>query len=558
MRPFAQGFVALTPLAWLIPNHYFPWSSAWPDGIAATLTAFAAILFWAPCRVAFQWVAVCSLALLILFGQSLAGKIYFSGDAVTAAAYVLALASAAIAGSSLVHPKSESNFNGPLTALLLSVLAAAIASIGVALLQWTDAASLGIWQAELPPGQRPFGNVAQPNHLSTIAFLGICAAGVLRNTQLIGHCGFWAATAWMAFGMVMSGSRTGWVQMACLLVFVFWAGHRCELKIGRAGVTALALTFAAAVLLWPDINTWLMLDRGRPLAETMSGGTRTAHWLAMLDAIGREPWWGYGWQQVSVAQLQVADSHPFVGEQIEHAHNVVLDLLIWNGLPLGLTLLVLALAWYVSRLRAIKEGRDAWLMLAVTGLGAHAMLEYPHTYAYFLVPLGLFIGAVDRLQVHHGMVSISAHLTRAIGLSLACLLGFIGYDYLQAEQSFRLLRLESAKIGATGLQTPPPKLMLLNQLEAYQTFVHTEARPGMSPSEIDTMRRTAERYANPPALFRYALVAGLNGQPDTAALTLKRLCRIHAKPRCQESRDGWVALQRRYPVLLTIAPPEIP
>lgn len=501
--------------------------------------------------------AFATLALTVVVVQTLIGKLHFSGDAWMVVCYVLTFWCALAQGSQL-EAGSLPQVSRPLSLFCLSLLAAAIASVAIALLQWTAATSLGIWQAELPPGQRPFGNVAQPNHLCTIAFLGICAAGFLQNTRLIGPCGFWTAVAWMAFGMVMSGSRTGWVQMACLLLFVFWVGQRSGLKVGRIGATALALTFAAAVLLWPDINAWLLLDRGRPLADTMSGGTRIAHWLAMLDAIGREPWWGYGWQQVSVAQLRVADSHPFIGEQIEHAHNLVLDLLIWNGVALGLTLLALALAWYVSRLRAIKEGRDAWLMLAITGLGAHAMLEYPHTYAYFLVPLGLFIGAVDRLQAHAAMVSIPVRMTRAIGLTLACLLGFIGYDYLQAEQSFRLLRMESAQIGVSGLQTPPPKLLLLNQLEAYQIFVHTEARPGMSPSEVDSMRRTAERYANPPALFRYALVAGLNGQPETAALTLKRLCRIHAKPRCQEGRDGWLALQRRYPVLLTVALPDVP
>ena len=356
----------------------------------------------------------------------------------------------------------------------------------------------------------------------------------------------------------MSGSRTGWVQMACLLMLVFWAGKRCKLDVSRKSAIWLASTFAVAALGWPAINTWLLLDRSRPLADTASGGTRTAHWWTLLDAIGREPLWGYGWQQVSVAQLRVADSHPFVGEQIEHAHNLVLDLLVWNGIPLGLTLLALTLTWYVSRLRAIQEGRVAWLMLAITGLGAHAMLEYPHTYAYFLVPMGLFIGLVDRLQGQAHMVLVPATQTRLVGLTLAVLLGFMGYDYLQAEQSFRLLRMESAKIGAIGLQTPPPKLLLLNQLEAYQTFIHTEARPGMSAEEVDSMRRTAERFATPPALFRYAQVTGLNGQPDVAALTLKKLCLIHPKPRCQEGRDGWLALQSRYPVLLPIAAPEVP
>ena len=464
----------------------------------------------------------------------------------------------AVALGSQPNTTSLNERSSPLELLCLSLLLAGIASVAVALIQWTGAASLGIWQAELPPGQRPFGNVAQPNHLCTIAFLGICAAGLLRQSHVIGRYGFWVAVSWMALGMVMSGSRTGWVQMACLLVLVMWAGNRCRLNISRVGATVLTLAFATAVLTWPDINAWLLLDRGRPLADTMSGGTRLAHWLAMLDAISREPLGGYGWQQVSVAQLRVADSHPFVGEQIEHAHNLVLDMLVWNGIPLGLTLLALAVLWYVSRMRALKEGRTAWLMLAITGLGAHAMLEYPHTYAYFLVPLGLFIGAVDRVQEQARMITVPVYATRALGLTLAVLLGFIGYDYLQAEQSFRTLRMESAKIGASGLQTPPPHLLLLNQLEAYQTFVHTEARPGMSAETVETMRRTAERYPTPPALFRYALVAGLNGQADTAALTLKRLCRIHAKPRCQEGRDGWIALQKQHPVLLTISPPEVP
>jgi hypothetical protein len=172
--------------------------------------------------------------------------------------------------------------------------------------------------------------------------------------------------------------------------------------------------------------------------------------------------------------------------------------------------------------------------------------------------LGLFIGAVDRLQGHTRMITVPIYATRALGLTLAVLLGFIGHDYLQAEQSFRTLRMESAKIGVSGLQTPPPHLLLLNQLEAYQTFVHTEARAGMSPKEVETMRRTAERYPTPPALFRYALIAGLNGQADTAALTLKRLCRIHTKPRCQEGRDGWIALQKKHPQLLAISAPEFP
>jgi hypothetical protein len=186
------------------------------------------------------------------------------------------------------------------------------------------------------------------------------------------------------------------------------------------------------------------------------------------------------------------------------------------------------------------------------------MVEFPLEYAYFLIPLGLFIGAVDQLQQRPGAIAIGKQGVRAFGAALAMALGCIGYEYLKAEQAHRLLRLESARIGVPGLQTAPPRLHVLTQLDALLSLAHTPAKPGMTPEQVDWMRRISERYAYAPALYRYALAAGLNGQPDVAAITLLRLCRIHAKPRCDEARDSWSAAQDKFPVLRAIAPPLAP
>jgi hypothetical protein len=550
-------WLAATPLAWLLANHYSPWVSAWQESVALGLLAIAVLTQPSPVRLPRLWAAWVGVSLLVVLVQTLTGRIFFGGDALMAALYLAAFAAAVALGGTLAGEDGPKVGPG-LTALSAGLLAGAIPSVGVALGQWTGAAPGSLWLADMPPGARPYGNVAQPNHLATICMLGLVASGLLLQCRSIGRPVFWLVAGWCLLGMVMSGSRTAWLQVGLLALIIWVAGPKHQLPLGRPSAVALLAVLAAGVLAWPALNTLMLLQEGRPLADSVQPGTRMLHWSAMVAAMAREPLWGYGWQQVSVAQVRGADQQPFVGEFIEHSHNLVLDLMVWNGLPVGTLLLALALGWLLTRMRAPGSAAALWLLAGITGLAAHAMVEFPLEYAYFLIPLGLFIGAVDQLQQRSGGIAIGKQGVRAFGAALAVALGCIGYEYLKAEQAHRLLRLESARIGVSGLQTAPPQLHLLTQLDALLRFAHTQAKPGMTPEQVDQMRQVYERYAYPPVMLRYALAAGLNGQPDVAAIALLRLCRIHAKPRCDEARDSWSAAQDKFPVLRAIAPPPAP
>ena len=549
--------LAATPLGCLLVNHYPPWPAAWQEGFGFSLLALALLAHAAQAKLPRVWVAFVAVSFLTVLAQTLTGHIFFAGDALMAAFYLTAFAAAVALGGPLAGGDGE-NINSGLTALSVGLLVGAIPSVGVALGQWTGAAPGSLWLVEMPPGGRPYGNVAQPNHLSTICMLGLVASGLLLQFRKISRPAFWLVAGWLLLGMVMSGSRTGWLQVGLLALIAFVAGPKSHLALGRLGAVALLAMFAVGVLAWPGINTLLLLQEGRPLVESVQPGTRMLHWSAMVAAMAREPLWGYGWQQVSVAQVRGADLQPYVGEYIEHSHNLVLDLMVWNGLPIGTLLLGLAVWWLLTRARVPGPPAAVWLLAGIVGLAAHAMVEYPLEYAYFLIPLGLFIGGVDQLQQRRSSFAISKPMLRSGGVAMALVLGGVGYEYLQAEQAHRLLRLESARIGVPGLQTPPPHLRLLTQLDAFLSFAHTEAKPGMTPEELDGMRQVSERFAYPPVLFRYALAAGLNGQPEVAAITLVRLCRIHPQPRCDEARESWGAAQDKFPVLKTIAAPPAP
>ena len=537
--------------AWLVPNHYAPWSSAWGDALAIAgfllLLPSVAAGAVAGGRVSWSLSGMAALCCAVLWVQLATGKLFFSGDALMAVFYIGLWLAAVLAGGLLAAPAGHSD---GLNALTVAWIFAALLSVGIGLVQWTGALSLGIYGADLPPGGRPFGNVAQPNHLCTLSFLGLCGLLWLHQRKKVSGAAFWLGTGFLLLGMVMTQSRTGWLQIGLLLGWGLAMRARAGLRITRLQLLKLGAVFAAGVLLWPVVGNALLLSTGRSIGDQMQAGARLPFWRSMLDAVGREPLWGYGWQQVGAAQQRVALDHPSVGILFGHSHNLLLDLLLWNGVPVG-GLMVAALAWwFIVHIRACRDARVVWLLVAVGGVFLHGMLEFPLEYAYFLIPVGLAMGAIDALSPL-GLGSF--RVPRWVVLSFTALLGavFVGVatDYLKAEENYRTLRMESARIGAEGIVTPAPELRLLTQLGAFLQFARMEATPGMAPEQVDWMRKVSERFGYPPVMFRYALAAGLNNQPEVAQQTLARLCRIHEPPRCVEAREGWAGLQVRYPQL---------
>lgn len=551
MRILIVFSAALTAVAWLVPNHYPPWFAAWNDGLAIMglllLLLSIAVGTVAGCRVSWRLAAIACLCWIVLLAQLVAGKLLFAGDALMAALYVSLWITAVLVGGFMATAEIRS---GALNALMAAWLFAALLSVGIALVQWSDAISLGIYAADLPPGARPFGNVAQPNHLCTLCFLGLCGLLWLHQRQKVSGAAFWLGASFLMLGMVMTQSRTGWLQIGLLVVWGLVMRARAGLRITRVQLLVLGGLFVAGVLLWPVVCDALLLSSGRSLGDQMQAGARLPYWRSMLDAIGREPLWGYGWQQVGAAQQRVALDHPGVGAMFEHSHNLILDLLLWNGVPIGGLIVASLVWWFIAHMRACRDARVAWLLIAVGGVVTHGMLEYPLEYAYFLIPVGLVMGAIDGLSPAGGA---SLHVPRWELLSFTLLLGIVftgtAVEYIKAEESYRVLRLESAHIGVDRIVTPVPRLYLLTQLGAFLKFAHTEAVPDMRPDQVDWMGIVSERFGFSSVLLRYALAAGLNGQPEVAHETLVRLCHIHSSERCLEAHKAWAALRLRYPHL---------
>lgn len=553
--------VCLTAVAWLIPNHYYPWTSAWGDGLAifGILFTLSSMMLdkGREYYISSKLIIFSIFCLIAIVTQFSLGKILYLGDAWITILYVLMWLAAVFVGNGIATPAV--NKSGVINAIMSAWILAAIFSVGIALVQWLDAFSLGIYGVEMPYGGRPYANVAQPNNLCTLCFVGLCSLLWMYQRNIVKGIPFWAGVIFLVFGMVMTQSRTGWLQMILLIIWRLWVGNRVALKINFFKIIVIGVVFLFLTIIWPILCDALFLSSGRPLDEQIKPGARLPYWLSMLDAIGHEPLWGYGWNQVGMAQQRVALDYPVGSELFEHSHNFFLDLILWNGVPVGIILILILVWWLFPHIRDFKNSSVALVLISLGGIVVHGMLEFPLEYAYFLIPVGLMMGIVDGFsqggKIH--LIKIPYWFLLLFCIFLSSVFLITTKDYLKAEESYRDLRAESARIGFNGEKEKIPNLNVLTQLEEFLKFMQLEATPGMTAKQLENMKKISGRFGYPPVLFRYALASGINGNALVAKETLKKICHIYGDKRCAEARENWAILQSKHRELRIIEFPSL-
>ena len=558
---YAFGLVAFC-LAWLLPGHYFPWRSFQQETVAAIgalLLALAALASPQLRRLPVPLIALGAAALaLVPLAQWGLGRVTYLADALLPALYLCAFGLTIVASAALARADGARFIGGVFAAILV----AALASTGIGLVQWLRLGAQPLIE-NLGPSDRVFANFTQPNHLAALIGMALPGIAWLFETRRVGRWPAWVALWFLGFGLVMTEARVGWLMVGVLLAWWATGRGRASLRSTPAGVMAAVAPFIVLTLVWAPLNAALELTASTVLAERVqSVGGRSLIWPAMWDAAWRQPLSGWGWMQVGAAQQAVALDHTAAFEWITYSHNLLLDLLVWNGLVIG-TLVIAAIVWWVASRCINCRDATTWSLLAVGGaLAAHALVEFPYAYTYFLLPLAVLIGGIEASRsaaIAAGNLSLPKWGFGAACVGMAALLGWIWIEYLEVEEGARRASFKEAGYVTPGDEPKVPDVILLDNQREFIWFRLTEAREGMSPGEVERMRRLNQRYMPPPAMLRFALAAGLNGRPDDARRNLRLICQMWRPKQCEEGRQSWATLQQRFPTLMSIDyPPPAP
>ncbi|CAN7545343.1 Wzy polymerase domain-containing protein [Acidovorax sp. LjRoot117] len=543
-------------LAYLLPNHYSPWLSYHQEISAAF--AFAPLLAWACTKAApIPNVTYGAFALaLVPVAQLATGHLHFPTDGWMSCLYLLGFGLSAYAGALCEKhfpqlQQSRQRFN-PVESLWIAILVAALFSAVIALHQWLLPAHQGIFIAEVPPRGRPFANLAQPNQLATLLLLGIAGLVYLWEGRQLKSTLAMVAAFLLLWALVMTGSRSVLLALMWLVPGYALLRKRCNLRTAPSAVIAAVAFYLAAIWLWPLLSDLLLLDSGANTAlERMhTPGVRSLIWLSMLDAIGRAPWFGYGWGQVSIAQIAVTLDHPPTHLLLESAHNLLLDLALWNGLPIALATTAGLIIWFLHQLHRCNSPKRWATLMGISVVFNHTMVEFPLNYAYFLLPIGFFMGAMSnpvtgKCALKNKLFSVRTQYSTIIatGAIAAALTAVVAIEYFPIESDWSLMRFQQAKIGNSAA-TEPPQALILTSLVQFLKFSRTEAEPDMSSAELEAMRRASERFAYAAPMFKYALAQALNGQTHNALLTLEKMCSMQPQEICHKAQSQWEILSK--------------
>jgi hypothetical protein len=285
----------------------------------------------------------------------------------------------------------------------------------------------------------------------------------------------------------------------------------------------------------------------------MQAGPRTIIWTQLWEAALRQPWLGYGWNQVSVAQMNVAADFGTT-RFTEHSHNLLLDLVLWNGFPIAIALIGCGVWFLVSRARRVRSVDGLFGIAFICIFLMHSMVEFPLDYLYFLVPFGLAIGIVES---DSGVGDVQT-LSRGVGLGFggvaAVMLAVVAFDYMHFEDKYRDLRLTLARVGTPLVSVnDPPVKTLFSQLAALYNYPLIEVGANMPAEQIAWMGHVAARHPYVPVLYRYALAQALNGDSAGAALTFSKMKRLHRDRNYTDAKMQFEELANtRYPQLKAI------
>lgn len=534
-------------VAWLLPNHYSPWATAYQEFATffAGLLLIAVMLLTGPVRLSPVLLSFFFLPVIPLLQLKL-GLIYFAGDAWIVSLYLFGFALMLQVGYHLTVRSVSRDFFVRLLAGLF--ILAAVLSAWVALHQWLLLPS-SIWMADLPPGGRPFGNMAQPNNLATLLCMGLVGVLYVYEKRLLGAVSAGLLAFFLLMGVALTQSRAPWI--AAIGLVGFWGLKEAVYvpRLSMRGLLAWVGIYLCCFLVLTQLAELLLLS-SVDVARSSSVSERWSIWTQLWQNIWRGPWWGYGWNQVSVAQMQGALHYSAPSISL-NGHNLLLDLMVWNGPLLGGLVFLGVVVWLV-RLGAKARSAEGLFALVATGffLG-HSMVEFPYESAFFLLPLGLLLGVATAESPQTFAITVPRVLIGVVLVMCVGLFGWFWREYRVVEEDHRLLRMELARVGTLKAAQPAPDVILLSQLREFIRFARVPPVSGMSTTELDRMRKVVYRYPSVSGLLRYVLALGLNGQPAAARQQLGLFRHLYGYG---QRRHGYAMfelqeMQKRYPQL---------
>lgn len=520
----------LIAFGWLSPFHTYPWVT-FSSELASFGAAFAVMTLFLIKEIKIPRPQILMLIIVLLpLLQFCSGLIVDLSVAFLSFAYLFTFWLMLLYGYNL-SLQSE-NREKIMIGFSLIVLIAGLLSSFMAVVQWLNLESYlyGIMGLR---GNRPYANFGQPNNLSTFLVMGLMGGLYLYEKRKASLWLLIPSSLILLFTIALTQSRTAWI--VCIFFFFYWI-YKQHKNNPRFNFPKLllwtSLYFVIAGYLLPYLTQFMSSNLDTGVAHTASivqragsGHERLGMWMQILHAIAERPWFGYGWNQTSIA---VVESIEFNTVQVwfNSAHNIILDLLIWNGVPLGVLIIGYLSLWLLWLNKTAKDSTSIIAIMMVCAILIHAMLEFPQRYAYFLLPMGFLLGLIQAQTPQLKGITIQKNVVRCVWLISVIVLLLIWRDYKLFQDNSRLIfkgKQPTEEILGSS------RILLLTQFQKRLDWIALDPKTRFSEAQLSEFAEMVKNKATPYNLKKFAQVLVYNQQNKEAEKYLYILNRLYKK-----------------------------
>ena len=521
-------------LPYAVVNHTYPIPTFYAEFTALTLyvltSAAVVLLVWTErSRATFESPAVALVPLLfglLLIAQTFVLPVAQPSMNWLGAGYLLAAFMATHTGYAFSRVKlTETVLRWAAAALIVGGLFAVFCQV-IQLFHLETKVTPLVVAYNITVDRRPFGNMAQANHLATYIAFAMAGAMFLVQTRRLPVIVWTLLSVIYSTGLALTVSRGPWLQMGVIVVAGFWmafAEIRRNPALRRSNrewlvPIALGVLFFAmnAVVRWANVRYQLDLDVSAADRFKDAGqiAPRLALWKYGWTMFKTHPLLGVGWGEFPRYQYDLVRTLGGV-EIANNSHDIFLDLLGKTGL-IGVAIVLLGLvAWLVRVVRAPHTAARVFGIALIGVLVMHALVEYPQQYMFFLLPAMFVFGLLETrsLRLLPSRVSFGVYVVVVFG-GLAALYP-ICRDYNRAEVLYYGARPAEQYAddpsflfrawGEYGMAT----LLPMNAMDLdHKLAMHKQAL-ALLPGET--------------VLRRYAVLQALSGDTNAAFDTVARL-----------------------------------
>ncbi|WP_151825745.1 PglL family O-oligosaccharyltransferase [Acinetobacter junii] len=516
--------------SWLSPFHTYPWVT-FSSELASFGAAFAVVTLFLTKEIKIPRPQILMLIIVLLpLLQFCFGLILDFSVAFLTFAYLFTFWLMMLCGYNL--SLQVENREKIMIGFSLVFLIAGLLSSFMAVVQWLNLESY-IYGIMGLRGNRPYANFGQPNNLSTFLVMGLMGGLYLYEKRKASLWLLIPSSLILLFTIALTQSRTAWI--VCIFFFFYWIykQHKNNPRFNFPKLLLWTLLyFVIAGYLLPYLTQFMSSNLDTGVAHTASivqragsGHERLGMWMQILHAIAERPWFGYGWNQTSIA---VVESIEFNTVQVwfNSAHNIILDLLIWNGVPLGVLIVGYLSLWLLWLNKTAKDSTSIIAIMMVCAILIHAMLEFPQRYAYFLLPMGFLLGLIQAQTPQLKGITIQKNVVRCVWLISVIVLLLIWRDYKLFQDNSRLIfkgKQPTEEILGSS------RILLLTQFQKRLDWIALDPKTRFSEAQLSEFAEMVKNKATPYNLKKFAQVLVYNQQNKEAEKYLYVLNRLYKK-----------------------------